>query len=174
MKASIILVSLALSGLALPLSAAESLTGKLTGKLTEKLLESDVGGDIAKQALSSYAASQLGLPEGKISGGLGSLFKVAQDNLTKENFSSLSGAIPGMKNYIDLAPAVSKSAIGSLLGNSKTAKKAQSIQYLDSAFEQLGIPKESLPLLLNSVSGYLQSNGYGDVAGMLEKGLSFL
>ena len=46
--------------------------------------------------------------------------------------------------------------------------------YLDSAFKKLGIPKESLPTMLDTVSGYLETNGYGDAAGMLKKGLNFL
>ena len=130
--------------------------------------------DIKDNALISYASKQLGMSEDKVTGGLASIFKVAQDNLTPENLSLLSDAIPNLDNYISQAPELSASAVSSLLGNNSAAIKAQSAQYLNSAFKKLGIPAESLPLMISTVSGYLNSNGYGEAAGMLNKTLSFL
>jgi len=169
MKASILLLSVALSGLTLPTLAIE-----LPSSLTEKLADSKKVAAVKSNALISYAASQLGLSEEKVAGGLGAIFKVAKDNLSKENFSMLSSAVPDINSYIKQAPTSSVSAITSLLGSNETSKKAESANYLDSAFKTLGIPKESLPSMVNTVSSYLESNGYGDAAGMLKKGLSFL
>jgi hypothetical protein len=177
MKASIILLSVALSSLALPASAIK-LPDALTSKLSESNSATDVAKnaatDMAKNALTSYAATELGMSEAMVSGGLASIFKVAQDNLTTENFSELSTAIPDMSSYIDLAPSFSTSAITSLLGDSEASKAAQSASYLDSAFESLGIPKESLPLMISTVTSYLDSNGYASAAGILKQGLNFL
>jgi hypothetical protein len=172
MKKSVILLSMVLSGLSLSVSAIDLSSSSLTDKLKES--SSSVTTDIAKNALTSYAAKELGMSETMVSGGLSSIFKVAQDNLTADNFSELSGAIPDMSDYLKQAPEISTSAIGSLLGSSSAAKTAQSASYLDSAFESLGIPKESLPLLMSSVTGYLESNGYETAAGLLNKGLNFL
>jgi hypothetical protein len=169
MKTNLILLSVALSALALPASAI-----KLPESLTSKLTESSAVTELAKGALTSYAAEQLGMSEAMVGGGLASIFKVAQDNLTTENFSELSSAIPDMSAYLDLAPELSTSAISSLLGDSATSKAAQSASYLDSAFESLGIPKESLPLMISTVTSYLDGAGYGDAASMLKKGLNFL
>jgi hypothetical protein len=158
-----------LSGLTLPVLAIE-----LPSSLTDKLTKSKKEKEVESNALISYAANQLGMSEKTVTGGLGSLFKVAKDNLSKEHFSMLSKGIPDINSYINQAPDISTSAISSLLGSNDTAKKAQSANYLDSAFKKLGIPKESLPMMVNSVSGYLDSNGYGDAAVMLKKGVSFL
>ena len=169
MKPSILFLSIALSGVALPALSIE-LPNVLKDKLTEEKKEESV----QSNALVKYAASQLGMSEKAVSGGLGSLFKVAKDNLSKENFSMLSTAIPDINGYISQAPTFSTSGLSSLLSKSETAKKAESANYLNSAFEKLGIPKESLPTMINTVSGYLETNGYGDAAGMLKKGLSFI
>lgn len=169
MKPSVLLLSIALSGLTLPVLAIE-----LPSSLTDKVTESKKTADVKSNALVSYAASQLGMSEKTVTGGLGALFKVAKDNLSKENFSMLSSAVPDINSYINQAPESSTSAMSSLLGRNETSKKAESANYLDSAFKKLGIPKESLPTMVNTVSGYLESNGYGDAAGMLKKGMSFL
>jgi hypothetical protein len=169
MKVSIILLSVVLGSLTLPVSAI-----KLPDSLTSKLTESNVVTELAKNALTTYAAKELGMSEAMVGGGLASIFKVAQDNLTTEDFSELSSAVPDMGDYLKLAPELSTSAITSLLGDSSASKAAQSASYLDSAFESLGIPKESLPLMISTVTGYLDSNGYGDAANMLKTGLKFL
>jgi len=169
MKPSILLLSMALSGLTLPTLAIE-----LPSSLTEKLTDSKKIAEIKSNALISYAASQLGLPEKKVAGGLGAIFKVAKDNLSKENFSMLSSAVPDINSYIKQAPIFSISTITSLLGSNETTKKAESASYLDSAFKTLGIPKESLPSMVSTVTSYLDNNGYGDAAEMLKKGVNFL
>lgn len=169
MKPSIFLLSAALTSLTLP-----ALAIKLPSSLTEKLTESKQTEEVKSNAMISFAASQLGMSEKTVAGGLGSLFKVAKDHLSKENFSMLTTAVPDINSYINQAPQFSTSAITSMLGGNETSKKTASVTYLDSAFKKLGIPKESLPTMLNTVSGYLESNGYGEAAGMLKKGLSFL
>jgi hypothetical protein len=169
MKANVILLSMALSGLALPVLAIE-----LPSALTDKLSETKKTEAVQSNALISYAASQLGMSEEIVTSGLGTLFKVAKDNLSTENFSMLSKALPDINNYINKAPDVSSSAISSLFGSNDTTKKVESAGYVDSAFKKLGIPTESIPTMVNTVSGYLEKSGYGDSAAMLKKGLSFL
>ena len=169
MKPSIFLLSAALAGLTLP-----ALAVKLPSSLTDKLTESKQTEDLTSNAMISFAASQLGMSEKTVTGGLGSLFKVAKDHLSKESFSMLTTAVPDINSYINQAPEFLTSAITSMLGSNETSKKAGSVTYLDSAFKKLGIPKESLPTMLDTVSSYLETNGYGEAAGMLKKGLSFL
>ena len=169
MKANIFLLSMALSGLTLPVLAIE-----LPSSLTDKLTTSKKPEAVKSNALLSYAASQLGMSEEKVAGALGAILKVAKDNLSKENFSMLSSAVPDINSYIKQAPKSSMSAITSLLGSNETSKKAESASYLDSAFKELGIPKESLPSMVSTVSSYLDKSGYANAAAMLKKGLSFL
>lgn len=136
--------------------------------------------EVAAQAPSDivgYASEQLGLSKEMTSGALGALFKVAKDNLG-DNFSSITDAIPGVESYIDNAPAAAKSSLGglasSLGGDSELGQAAASLGYLDSAFEQLGIPKETILPVVNTVTSYLEANDYGTAAAMLKKGVNFL
>jgi hypothetical protein len=139
--------------------------------------------EIAAQAptdIVGYASEQLGLSPEMTSGALGALFKVAKDNLG-DNFSSITEAIPGVESYIQGAPAeAAKSSLGGLassLGGDELGELGQaaaSLGYLNSAFEQLGIPKETILPVVNTVTSYLEANDYGTAAAMLNKGVNFL
>jgi len=172
MKYSTLFLSLSLSSLAMQVNAIE-LPSALTDQIKTTKTKTNTTSS-QTSSLTSYTADKMGLSKEAVTGGLGSLFKVAKDNFSIDDFSTLSKSIPDISSYIDLAPKGSSSSIGSLLQSSDVAKKAASASYLDSAFKKLGIPKESLPILINTASGYLDSNGYGDAAGLLKKGLSFL
>ena len=126
--------------------------------------------------LLGYASEQLGLSSDMTSGALGALFKVAQDNLG-DNFSSISDVIPNVDSYIESAPAIAKSSLGGLassLGGDELGQAAAGLSYLNSAFEKLGIPKETILPLVNTVTGYLEANDYGTAASMLKQGVNFL
>ena len=128
-------------------------------------------------ALVDYASEQLGLSKEVTSGALGAIFKVAKDNLAGDSFASISDAIPGLDSYINSAPSESKSSLGGLassLGNSDEAKAMASLGYLDSAFKKLGVPKESVLPVVNTITNYLEQNDYGTAAEMLKKGVNFL
>jgi len=131
-----------------------------------------------QSTLVDYAAEQLGLSKEVTSGALGAVFKVAKDNLSNDNFASISQAIPNLDSYLNSAPNVSKSSLSGLastLGqNNDAAKAAASLGYLDSAFKKLGVPKESVLPLVNVVTNYLEQNNYGTAATMLKQGINFL
>lgn len=143
-----------------------------------KLTQKSENKEITSNALTSYAANQLGMSESTVNSGLGSLFKVAKDNLSQESFALITKAIPDINSYIAKAPSVSTSSLTSLtslLGKSgDSGKTAASISYLDSALKEIGLSKEQLPAMLDSVTGYLDKNGYGEAAGLLKQGLNFL
>ena len=87
----------------------------------------------------------------------------------------ISKAIPETDNYLAQAPKESKSSLNSLLSNAgDTGKKANSLHYLNSAFDQLGISSEQMLPMFSAFSGYLEKSGYGEAANYLQKGLSFL
>lgn len=145
--------------------------------MTEQIKTADtaITNPVKNNAMVSYAAKQMGMSEETVAAGLGSLFKVAKDNLSKDNFSVITTAIPDINSYIDQAPKSSTSSLTSMFSKSSPeAKAATSLSYLDSALEKLNIPKEMVPTMLNSVTGYLENNGYGQAAGLLKQGLNFL
>ncbi|KGJ88509.1 DUF2780 domain-containing protein [Colwellia psychrerythraea] len=181
MKLSIICLSasVALTSLAglTSYSATAIDFGAITKSSSEQLKTAakNVAAPIQANAMISYAAKQLNLSEETVSASFGSLLKVAQDNLSSENFSLISKAVPDVQSYLDKAPKVTKSSMSSLFSSAGEAgKKAESLDYLKSAFDKLGVSTEQIPSLVNSFSSYLDKSGYEGAASALKKGLSFL
>ena len=174
LSASVALTSLA--GLtSLPAIAIDF--GSITKSSAEQLKAAakDAGVPFQTNAMIEYAAKQLNLSEETVSASFGSLLKVAQDNLTPEKFALISKAVPDAQNYVDKAPKVSKSSMSSLFSSAGEAgKKAESLDYLNSAFEKLGLSSEQVPGLINSFSSYLDKSGYKEAAALLKQGLSLL
>jgi len=151
--------------------------GTITKPSSEQLKTAakDIGVPLETNAMIGYAAKQLNLSESTVAASFGSLLKVAQDNLSPENFSLISKAVPDAQSYVDKAPKVTKSSMSSLFSSAGEAgKKAESLDYLNSAFDKLGISSEQVPGLINSFSSYLDKSGYEGAASALKKGLSFL
>jgi hypothetical protein len=163
--------------LSLPISAIElSDLKKLDTSSVEQLKKSasDLS-PLKTNDMISYAAKQLNLSEGTVSAGFGSLLKAAKNNLSSDNFAMISNVIPNVDNYLDKAPKESTSSLTSLLSSAgDSGKKAESLNYLNSAFKQLGISSEQVPAMLDAFNGYLTNNGYGEAAKYLQQGLSFL
>lgn len=177
MKLSTIYLStlIALSALT-SLSASAIDLGDIT-KSSEQLkaVAEKAGVPLQTGAMVKYAAKQLNLSEGTVAASFGSLLKVAQDNLSQENFALISKAVPDTQSYLAKAPKISKSTMSSLFSSAGEAgKKAESIDYLNSAFDKLGISTEQIPTLINSFSSYLDKSGYKEAAASLKQGLSLL
>jgi hypothetical protein len=161
----------------LPVSGIElSDLNKLDASSTEQLKKAVTDlNPIKTNDMISYAAKQLNLSEETVTAGFSSLLKVAKDNLSNDNFSMISNVIPETERYLKQAPKAEKSQLSSLLASAgDTGKKAESLSYLNSAFEQLGISSEQIIPMANAFSGYLEKSGYGEAASYLQKGLSFL
>ncbi len=133
---------------------------------------SDVAGTLQNNLLAGYAAKQLGLPEGQATAALGAVFKTAKSNLSTEDFASIGGSIPGLDSIIEQAPAVAGFDLASSLGGQ--AQSGANLGYLDAAFEQIGVPKETVLPLVSTLTGYLDQNNMSSAAAMLKQGLNFL
>jgi len=151
--------------------------GSITKSSAEQLKTAAKEADSPLQtnAMIEYAAKQLNLSPKTVSAGFGSLLKVAQDNLSPDSFALISKAVPDAQSYVNKAPKVAKSSINSLFSNAGAAgKKAESLDYLNSAFKKLGVSSEQVPELVNSFSSYLDKSGYKEAAASLKQGLSLL
>ncbi|MEI6894178.1 MAG: DUF2780 domain-containing protein [Colwellia sp.] len=171
LSASMILISLT------SVSATAIDLGSMVKSSSEqiKAAAESAGVPLETNAMIGYAAKQLNLSETTVAASFGSLLKVAQDNLSAENFALISKAVPDAQSYLDKAPEISTSSLSSLFSSAGEAgKKAESADYLSSAFKQLGLSSDQIPTLLNSFSGYLEKSGYGDAAEKLKQGLSLL
>ncbi len=130
---------------------------------------------VSAAGLINMASSTLGLSPELTQAGIGALLNVAQQQLSKDNFATVSKALPESNQYMSAAPKMDTSALTSMLGNAdQKAKNTASLGYLDSAFKELGIPKETLTPLIQVVTSYMETQGYGQAANLLEQGLNFL
>ncbi|PKG82727.1 hypothetical protein CXF85_12405 [Colwellia sp. 75C3] len=175
MKLLIICLSVSVALTSLTASAID--LGAITKSSSEQLkaVAKDAGVPLETNAMIEYAAKQLNLSEGTVAASFGSLLKVAQDNLSQENFALISKAVPDAQNYLDKAPTVAKSSMSSLFSSAGDAgKKAESVDYLNSAFKKLGVSTEQVPGLINTFSTYLDKSGYKEAAATLKQGLSLL
>ncbi|MFT7568026.1 MAG: hypothetical protein ACI846_002342 [Pseudoalteromonas distincta] len=177
-KLSIICLSASVALTSLTSISASAIDlGAITKSSSEQLKTAakDAGVPLETNAMIEYAAKQLNLSESTVSASFGSLLKVAQDNLSPENFSLISKAVPDAQSYLDKAPKVEKSSMSSLLSSAGDAgKKAESVDYLNTVFKKLGVSSEQASGLLSSFSGYLDKSGYKEASTLLKKGLSFL
>lgn len=140
-----------------------------------KTVAKDAGIPFQTSDMIGYAAKQLNLSESTVSASLGSLLKVAKDNLSQDNFALISKALPDAQTYVDKAPKIDSSAMSSLFSKVGDAgKKADSAEYLTAAFKKLGLSSNQIPSLIDTFTGYLENSGYGDAANKLKQGLSFL
>ena len=125
---------------------------------------SEVTSSLQNNLLASYAAQQLGLPAGKATAALGAIFKTVQGNLSAENFATIGQSIPGLDSIMEMAPEVA--GVTDIVSGKS--------DYLDAAFEQIGVPKETVSPVVNTLTGYLDQNNLGGTADLLKQGLNFL
>jgi uncharacterized protein YoxC len=112
--------------------------------------------------LVGLLTSQLGVTEKQATGGAGSLFQMAKENLSAEDFGKVASAVPGIDSLISAAPMV-KEVAGSLGGVSeglgaitKAADSASKLATVTSQFSKLGLDagmvSQFIPIILNFVN----------------------
>jgi hypothetical protein len=109
------------------------------------------------------------------SGGVGSLFAMVQDNLSAEDFSSLSAMVPDldMDSLLAAAPKIAEqsSSLGGMLGSDSSLAAAQTVY---QQFKALGLTKEQVAQYVDITQGYLQSEGGQAAVDLFKKGLGAL
>jgi len=175
MNFNTIIFSALCSSITIPVSAIElselnkQSVKKLTATAQKKIPE------IESPAMISFAAKQLKISENTMKTSLGILLKVAKESISQDKFALISKALPDTDKYISAVPKIAAHHIDSLLTNTgSTDKKADSLQYLDTAFEKIGLSKEQVPVLVNTLSTYIEKSGYEEAAGYLKQTLNFL
>jgi len=120
--------------------------------------------------LVDLLSSQLGVTKDQAQGGAGSIFKMAKQNLSVEDFSSIAKAVPGIDQMMGAAPKVegSSSSLGSLssmMGSNKLGGMAG----LTSSFEKLGLSGDMVSKFTPIILDYVKNKG-GEHAMNLLKG----
>lgn len=124
------------------------------------------------QELISQLTSELGIDSNQAEGGLGTLAKLAKDNLGSTDLGELSSALPGLMGLISKAPETSGGLGGSLLGSALSSlggESAGNLASLTQAFEKLGIDASLVVKFAPLVLSYLQNNGHNSAVSILKK-----
>jgi hypothetical protein len=124
--------------------------------------------------LVDLLTSQLGITKGQASGGAGSIFQLAKQNLEVEDFASVAQAVPGIDQMIGAAPKVEGSSsslggISSMLGGS--SKKLGGMAGLTSSFEKLGLSSNMVDKFIPIILDYVKKSGGESVMNLLKGAL---
>ena len=127
--------------------------------------------------LITQLASQVGVSEQQVAGGVGALMKYAEQTLDKEQFAEISDALPGLTDLLKSAPDVDEESstaaqLSSLLGEGDTANKAKKLANLRDSLDKLGLSTEQIAKFIPVVIDYAKSKGGDSIAGLLKQALS--
>ena len=122
--------------------------------------------------LVDLLSSQLGVSKNQAEGGAGSIFQLAKQNLSAEDFSVIAKAVPGIDQMIGAAPKIEGSAgtlggISSMMGSS--SNKLGGLAGLTSSFEKLGLTGDMVNKFTPIILEYVKNKG-GEHAMNLLKG----
>lgn len=120
--------------------------------------------------LVDLLSSQLGVTKDQAESGAGSIFQLAKQNLSVEDFSSIAKAVPGIDKMLGAAPKVEESSsslggISSMMGSNKLGGMAG----LTSSFEKLGLSSDMVNKFTPIILDYVKNKG-GEHAMNLLKG----
>ena len=123
--------------------------------------------------LVDLLSSQLGVTKNQAEGGAGSIFQLAKQKLSVEDFSSIVKAVPGIDQMIGAAPKMEGSSsslgnISSMMGSNKLGGMAG----LTSSFKKLGLSGEMVNKFTPIILDYVKNKG-GEHAMNLLKGALF-
>ncbi len=119
-------------------------------------------------------ANQLGISSNQAAGGAGSIFRAASENMTPQEFSTVSQSIPDMDNLLAAAPTLPATGVpggasSSMLGGGNQMGSAAG---LASAFQQLNLSPDMVGKFLPIITKSLESTGGSAAAGLLRSALS--
>ncbi len=103
-------------------------------------------------------------------GGAGTLFALAKNRLSADEFSKVSAAVPGMSTLLKAAPAVGEHSEFSSLESALPGNMGRMAEAAE-AFHKLGLSPEMAGKFLPVMSKYVESRGGSSTAALLEKAL---
>ncbi|MDT8363981.1 MAG: DUF2780 domain-containing protein [Nitrosomonas sp.] len=117
--------------------------------------------------------SQLGISQGQATGGAGSIFRAARENMTPQAFTTVSQSVPDMDNLLAAAPTLPAAGLlggaSSILGGGSQPGSAAA---LASAFQQLNLSPDMIGQFLPIITNSIESTGGSAAAGLLRSALN--
>ena len=125
-----------------------------------------------EMGLADLLSSQLGVTKNQAEGGAGSIFQLAKQNLSVEDFASIAKAVPGIDQMMGAAPKMdgSSSSLGkmsSMMGSNKLGGMAA----LTSSFEKLGLSSDMVNKFTPIILDYVQNKGGEHAMNLLKSAL---
>ena len=90
-------------------------------------------------------------------GGAGSLFNMAQEGMSSDDFGKLSEAVPDMSGLLGAVPDLSGGSKTSMLG--KAASSLTGMPAVTSAFQKLGLNESHVAIMTPLVVNYVEDKG---------------
>lgn len=117
----------------------------------------------ASPELVGALSKEIGATPEQAAGAAGALFGVAKSRLKPEEFTKVSGAVPGMDALLKAAPAMGGAAggLGSLAGSAGGLASAA------SAFSKLGLKPDMVAKAVPVLTSFVGKSGGAGVASLL-------
>lgn len=131
-------------------------------------------------ALIPMLTDSLGVTEKQAEGGMGSLFNLAKDSLSKDQFGELSGALPGIDQLLGAVPEVtegskSESGLGGLLNSAaQYSDSLKAVNQVSQQFEALGLDPQMIMQYMQVAQQYLNTPQGQQAKQLLMDGLAGL
>ncbi len=127
----------------------------------------------------SSVSGSVGIDKSQAEGSLASVFNYAKENISAEQFSSLSDSLPGIDSLMGAVPDISEiTSEGGLDGLMDKAANyndtLKTVNNLKKQFEALGLEPEMIMQVVNGVKAYLDTDEGKQIKEQLMQGLSKL
>ena len=124
-------------------------------------------------------SDSLSVDTSQASGGLGSLFNLVKNNVSSEQFSQLSQALPGVDSLIDQMPDISKltssGGVSSLLDKaSQYSDSLKAVNDVKKQFEALGLSPDMISNFISTTQQYLNTEQGKEARSIFSQGINKL
>ena len=138
----------------------------LTGSAAGQASEAAAAAAKASPELVSALSKELGSSPEQAAGAAGALFGVAKSRLKADEFSQVSGAVPGMDSLLQAAPAAG-GAVGTAGALSQLGGSAAGLAGAASAFSKLGLKPELVSKAVPVLTSFVTKSGGASVGSLL-------
>ncbi len=142
--------------------------------LAGMMINANTAAEAADVGLVQRLSKELGVTKKQATGGAGSIFKVAKQNMTADDFTKVAKAVPGMNKMMAAAPKADKAtgmlgSASSLLGESKSSVAGAAS--LAGSFSQLGMDGGMVSAFIPIILNYVKEKGGETVMNALQSAL---
>jgi hypothetical protein len=120
----------------------------------------------ASPELVGALSKELGSSPEQAAGAAGALFGVAKSRLKADEFSQVSGAVPGMDSLLKAAPAAN-GAVGTSGALSQLGGSAAGLASAASAFSKLGLKPDLVAKAVPVLTSFVSKSGGASVGNLL-------